>query len=785
MRKTLIFLILCLCAVGYARQEIDFVNMSTVRGTVKTMNSVIDDIDSKILNLQSGQNLGTGLVFYVDSAVGSDTNVGTSPILARATLDAAVALCTANRGDVIYLMQGHAETMGGSSDSVDLDIAGITVIGLGNGADAPTFTYDTATDEFVIGAANVTISNLRFVAGVTSITMGISIEAAGNNFVMANCVFPKPTTNSWEFLDSIDVATGADNILIYGCEAYNDEAGAAPVHFIDAGNGAAGPEKLQMVNNIIKGDFSVSAIWSDEPCDEAFIYGNTITNHTSAQHCIEFTATGTGVIAFNSCFASATATSIDPGSHYCYENYVTTAVDTSGVLYPTPGPVTANEDGNTNDRLEDLKRSSDALLANMKSTGMSIGTVYYVYDSGSGGGTSWGDADTTLDTAVNRCSANNNDIILVASNHNENLSGADAVDIDTAGVSVIGIGQGAARPMFDFDDAAAEIVIGAANVVVENLQFKPGVTLVLKAIDVEVAGDYAVIKNCSIIEGEAAGTDEFVDGIIVGTTATNVTVDGCSMVGTGTEMNSFINMEAATIADLTVKNCYVYGALLEAPIYGAATVPTNVTIANNNFENTSTGQLCIEFTGNATGTITDNLLISDVYGSILDPGLAICSGNKQSVNGGASTEDIPLVKGKSYSRAMLTGDTNATDNLFDVTGGQIIITSCVAKCTVAVGGATVMKIFIDADDTFDYDVTTSVDIDTVDAGGLLTFTAAAGESVLAVQAVGGSGSMGVPIQWWIEEGMMTSTLDSGGSTGDLEWYIIFTPVADGVEVIPQ
>ena len=83
---------------------------------------------------------------------------------------------------------------------------------------------------------------------------------------------------------------------------FNDEAGAAPNHFIDAGNGTAGPERLRITNCYLKGDFAVSAIWSDEPCDEAYIANNVIINHTAGQHCIEFTDTGTGEIVNNTLY---------------------------------------------------------------------------------------------------------------------------------------------------------------------------------------------------------------------------------------------------------------------------------------------------------------------------------------------------------------------------------------------------------------------------------------------------------------------------------------------------
>ena len=48
------------------------------------------------------------------------------------TLDAAVALCAANNGDTIFVAPGHAENLA-AANAVDLDIAGITVEGIGNG----------------------------------------------------------------------------------------------------------------------------------------------------------------------------------------------------------------------------------------------------------------------------------------------------------------------------------------------------------------------------------------------------------------------------------------------------------------------------------------------------------------------------------------------------------------------------------------------------------------------------------------------------------------------------
>ncbi len=275
--------------------------------------------------------IGAGDPWYVDSnqTTGASGD-GKSWGYAVLTIDEAINLATASNGDVIYIAAYHTETISGA-DGYDVDKAGLRLIGFGSGSASPTLTFSAAGSEVVYGAAGIYTENIRFVAGVTSITMAISIEAAGNDLVFNKCIFPKPTTNSWEFLDTFDIADGADNIRIENCEAYNDEAGAAPAHFIDAGNGTVGPEKLQVINCIIKGDFSVAAIWSDEPCDEAFIFGNTIINHTSGAHSIEFTDAGSGAIVWNHLYGDTEGAILDSGSMYTHGNTYSTAIDLDGI----------------------------------------------------------------------------------------------------------------------------------------------------------------------------------------------------------------------------------------------------------------------------------------------------------------------------------------------------------------------------------------------------------------------------------------------------------------------
>ena len=58
---------------------------------------------------------GTGERFYVHSVTGTDqTGSGKNPDNPVATLDYAVGLCTASKGDIIYLMPGQCYNVGQS-----------------------------------------------------------------------------------------------------------------------------------------------------------------------------------------------------------------------------------------------------------------------------------------------------------------------------------------------------------------------------------------------------------------------------------------------------------------------------------------------------------------------------------------------------------------------------------------------------------------------------------------------------------------------------------------------
>lgn len=121
---------------------------------------------------------------------GSDGNKGTydSPF---STIDYAVGQCVANRGDIIFVKPGHAETIDSATDIV-LDVAGIAIVGLGHGSSRPTLTFSVATTANIpVTAANITVHNILHKANFADIVSAYTATgtATPTDFCVNGCEF--------------------------------------------------------------------------------------------------------------------------------------------------------------------------------------------------------------------------------------------------------------------------------------------------------------------------------------------------------------------------------------------------------------------------------------------------------------------------------------------------------------------------------------------------------------------------------------------------------------------
>jgi hypothetical protein len=123
-----------------------------------------------------------------------------------ATIAYALTQCTANRGDIIIVRPGHAETIADAA-TLALNVAGVAIIGLGAGSLRPTLTFTTATTANIpVTAANMSIQNFLFVANFANIASFFTATGTSTptDFNVEGCEF-KDTSS---ILNCLTVFTG-------------------------------------------------------------------------------------------------------------------------------------------------------------------------------------------------------------------------------------------------------------------------------------------------------------------------------------------------------------------------------------------------------------------------------------------------------------------------------------------------------------------------------------------------------------------------------------------------
>tara|TARA_Y100000310_G_scaffold236502_1_gene239700 strand:+ start:17121 stop:18068 length:948 start_codon:yes stop_codon:yes gene_type:complete len=248
-------------------------------------------------------DITVGSVFWVDSGHADANDVlnwGTQKDQPFATLDYAVGRCTASSGDVIYLLPGHTETLT-TADQIDLDVAGISVIGLGNGTDRPTFTYTVAAGEIVVGADNVLIENIVCNSSVTATLIAIDIEDGVDYCTIRNCQFGVDLEGTDEFNNTIVLKNNNTGCVIENNLIDMDIAGAVNGILLDADTA-----RTVIRNNVILGDFSTANIFADTALStDLLIQGNILVNgeggDLGTEPNIELITNTTGIITDNYC----------------------------------------------------------------------------------------------------------------------------------------------------------------------------------------------------------------------------------------------------------------------------------------------------------------------------------------------------------------------------------------------------------------------------------------------------------------------------------------------------
>lgn len=236
-------------------------------------------------------NTYAGNVFWVDSGTGSNGNKGTfdRPF---STIDYAVGRCTANNGDIILAKPGHIETVSAAA-GLALDVAGITIVFMGNDNDRARVNFTTVVGaDMDVDAADITLVNPRFTAGIDALTGPIDVNAA--RFTMFNALYEDGT--GIDTTDAVVADANADDMVIDGWTyRAGNEAGTQKQSNIQV----AAATRPVLKNIKITGDFATGPIENVTAWIDALLENVNIDNaNTSPTVCVLLQATSTGSMRY-------------------------------------------------------------------------------------------------------------------------------------------------------------------------------------------------------------------------------------------------------------------------------------------------------------------------------------------------------------------------------------------------------------------------------------------------------------------------------------------------------
>lgn len=488
--------------------------------------------------------------WYVDSGGGTDNaNRGTSIINPVATLDYAINLCAASSGDVIYVLPGHAETL---VAAVTLDVVGVNIIGMGEGAARPAFTINGVIDGFTVTAANCTIENLYFNEATAAATAHINISAA--NTTVRGCHFDLGTND----LETITIADAGDYATIDSC-----------VFIVTAeGPDAAIEVEADGVNGLVVRDClfdggSATNAWDAAAVNSAVVHTNCVIHgnrflYDKASQAAMIINASANTLQYDNVFeAGAAPTTYDPRHLYVDSG---SGLDNAG-------------------------------------RGFSINSAF-----------------ATLDYAIGLAAASNGDVIHVLPGHAETLT--TVITMDVAGLSVIGMGEGTARPTFTINAVIDGMTVTAANCIIENLYFNEATAAATASIN--VAGANTTIKGCHF---DIGATD--LEVISVEDAGDYLTVTGCEFIVTADGPDAAIEVEAAGVNGLVIRdNLFDGGSATnawDAAAVNSTQAHTNCVIHGNRFLYDKTSQAAMIINASASTMQYDNVFEAGAAPTAYDP----------------------------------------------------------------------------------------------------------------------------------------------------------------------
>ncbi len=176
------------------------------------------------------------------------------------TVDSAINVCVASRGDRIIVLPGHTEAV--TSTSIAMDTAGVKVIGIGEGTLKPQLTFGATNSVVTVSAANCSFRNLKITAGVGDVVTAFLHVTAAQETKYIDIEFTQSSTFNFINEYTLGAANISDGCRWEGNFLRTTDAGQLALVIT-----AASQDRLKFYNNYVSHNAAAAGLLTGGAAD--------------------------------------------------------------------------------------------------------------------------------------------------------------------------------------------------------------------------------------------------------------------------------------------------------------------------------------------------------------------------------------------------------------------------------------------------------------------------------------------------------------------------------------
>lgn len=207
----------------------------------------------------------------------------------------------------------------------------------------------------------------------------------------------------------------------------------------------------------------------------------------------------------------------------------------------------------------------------------------------------------TIAYAQTKCVANRGDVIICKPGHSETITAAGGIAMSTAGVTILGLGNGLNRASIVYSTStAASLDITAANCQIVGMRINgTGIDALTAMINVQ-ASDFRM-SNCLV--RHADGTNQATLGLLTNASASRMLIEDCQFVGPATA-GTTAAIRIVGGDGIIIRNSHVVGAYANASgcIENITTATTGLQVVRNVLMNLTSNAAATVFNADASST---------------------------------------------------------------------------------------------------------------------------------------------------------------------------------------